>query len=68
MASKNALVEYVDTKRAAEFLGLAPGTLQNQRSLRAGPPYIRLSPKRIIYKLADLRAYLEARRIDPERD
>ena len=45
MATTSASVEYVDTKRAAEFLGLAPGTLQNQRSLRTGPPYIRLSPK-----------------------
>jgi predicted DNA-binding transcriptional regulator AlpA len=53
-------------KEAARYLNLARQTLSNLRFKKEGPPYIRLLPGRIGYKLSDLEAYLAARRIDPE--
>lgn len=52
-------------KRAAEILGLAEQTLRNYRHIRKGPPYIKMG-RSIRYLEADLRAYLEKHRVDPQ--
>jgi len=59
----------IDEKGLAEITGLALQTLRNARFLRRGIPYIRLgSGKRaaIRYDLADVEAFLQEHRIDPE--
>jgi predicted DNA-binding transcriptional regulator AlpA len=47
------------TKQAAAFLGIAPATLDNWRSLKKGPPFLRVGA-RVRYEAADLRAWIEA--------
>ena len=45
---------------AADLLGLAPSTLAKLRLSGNGPIYCKLG-RRIVYRLADLEAWLEAR-------
>lgn len=58
--------KFLDTREAAEFLGLGPQTLNNWRHLKQGPPYLRVGVKRIVYDPADLERYAKQRRIDPQ--
>ena len=43
---------------AAQLLGIAAGTLANQRRAGSGPPFFRVSG-RVTYRLADLAALIE---------
>jgi Helix-turn-helix domain len=56
--------EKFDTKAAANYLGLAPQTLNNWRFLRRGPAYHRVG-RRIYYLRADLDAFFSQGRIVP---
>ena len=49
-------------KEAAEFLGLSTHTLRRNRSIKIGPPYIRLGT-RVVYDQADLRKWLNEHRV-----
>lgn len=53
---------YVSTAEAAAILGFAPKTLRKWRSQRTGPPFSRLNGRTIAYRVADLSAFMEARR------
>jgi len=57
--------ELLDTAAAAEYLGLAPTTLSTWRwsggPEGGGPPYIRLSSRRIRYRRRDLDRWLTSR-------
>ena len=53
----------VDTMGAAEILGVHARTLDNWRSQNRGPRYVRVG-RRIIYRIADLEAYLDARTVE----
>lgn len=57
-------VEYVDNDGAARFLGLQPATLEIWRSRAEGPTYVKVG-KRVMYALADLREWMEARKKKP---
>lgn len=51
--------------QAGEYLGdVAPRTLQNWRSGGRGPAYVSYGTK-IVYRVADLDAFLAAHRVDP---
>jgi len=52
--------EVVDTRRAARILGLSPATLATLRSRGGGPPYCKLG-RAVRYRVADLRAWRDAR-------
>jgi hypothetical protein len=54
----------LNDKEAAAFLGLHPQTLRTMRMEKRGPAYHKLG-WRIVYRVADLEAYLAAHRIDP---
>ena len=54
-----------DERGAAARLGVATGTLRNWRSQDRGPVYCHLG-RRIIYRVRDIDAYLEANAVDPE--
>jgi predicted DNA-binding transcriptional regulator AlpA len=56
----------VNDQESAEMLGVAPQTLRNWRSLRKGPPYLKVG-RAVRYRQEDLIAYLDKRRIDPEK-
>ena len=47
------------TREAASYLGLAVGTLANLRSAGQGPTYVKYG-NAVVYRVADLDAYLEA--------
>jgi predicted DNA-binding transcriptional regulator AlpA len=49
------------TIQAAAMIGCHRGTLENLRRLGEGPPRIRITDRRIGYRLGDLRKWLQAR-------
>lgn len=55
----------LDEARVAEILGTTPNALRNQRYDGKGPPYVRLNGRKVIYRLCDLVAYLDARVVVP---
>lgn len=55
----------VNEKRVSEITGLALSTLRNRRSLRKPPRYIKIG-KSVRYALADVQAFIDANRIDPQ--
>jgi hypothetical protein len=60
--------ENLDTREAAQFLGLSTGKLNQDRFRGEGIPYIVLSRGAIRYRLSDLRAYLASRLVVPGQD
>ena len=50
--------EHVTLGEAAEWLRCSPRTLQRLLENGTGPPVIRLSARRLIFRLADVRAWL----------
>ena len=54
----------LNTKEAAEKLGLSPGTLEVWRCLGKGPRYIKIG-RRVGYDLKDLDAYVESCKVVP---
>jgi hypothetical protein len=48
--------------QAAEHLGVTPDLLERWRGAGTGPAFVRLSPKHIRYKEADLDEFVAARR------
>ena len=54
----------VDTKRAAEHLGVEPITLKVWRCKGKGPAYHKLG-NRVTYDIPDLDAYKQAHRVEP---
>jgi hypothetical protein len=55
----------VNEVEAARFLCVAVQTLRNWRHMRKGPAYLKLG-RSVRYRLEDLNAFMENRRIDPE--
>lgn len=49
----------LNTKEAAEYLGIRPQTLHNWRTLKKGPDYIKMG-SRVIYRLEDLNLFIQA--------
>lgn len=47
---------------AAAFLGLSPSTLAKMRLRGDGPPYSKAGPRVVVYDLADLDAWVVARK------
>ncbi len=52
-------IEYLDTKQAAEWLGLSPRTLEGLRHRGGGPLYKKWGPKLVRYAISDLRAWAD---------
>lgn len=53
-------LEMVDTKVAARIVGLSPATLETKRSRGGGPPFVKYA-KAVRYRVADLRAWRDAK-------
>ena len=56
----------VNEHEAVLIVGLSVSTLRNKRWACSGPPYYKIGSS-VRYRLADLRQYREAHRIDPTR-
>lgn len=52
----------VDTKTAAAMMGMSAGTLENWRYEKPyrGPRFCKLSNNKVVYRIADIEAYLAA--------
>lgn len=55
--------QYVRTRAAAKRLSAAEQTLERWRTQGVGPPFIRLSPKLVVYDIDDLDAWCAARKV-----
>jgi hypothetical protein len=55
---------YLLTPHAAERIGLAAGTLEKMRVRGDGPPYLRLSPRRVVYAVDTLDSWVRARQFN----
>lgn len=53
---------HIDEKRASEYLGISPRTLQGYRTKGGGPEFIKISHKVVRYKIADLIKWTENRK------
>jgi predicted DNA-binding transcriptional regulator AlpA len=53
--------KYLTTREAAARIKLGKSTLERMRVEGTGPTFIRATAKRIVYRLADLDAYLAER-------
>ncbi len=51
----------VDTRRAAELIGMSRRTLEKWRGEGAGPPFLKLG-RRVLYSVADLEDWIRSRR------
>lgn len=60
MSTETKQPESVNTADAALIVGLSPATLTTRRSRGGGPPYHKLG-KRVVYRVADLRAWMDER-------
>jgi predicted DNA-binding transcriptional regulator AlpA len=58
-------VRHINTAKAAQLTGVSKNTLRAWRARRIGPPYIAISPRRVVYSLSDIIRYLEERRVAP---
>jgi predicted DNA-binding transcriptional regulator AlpA len=56
------------TKEAAARVGLAETTLEKLRCLGGGPPYFKVSRKRVVYDAAELDAWARSKRFDSTSD
>lgn len=54
---------YLNEMEAAAVTGRAVSTLRNERHLRRGLPYLKVSKRTIRYKLQDVLTFMEKRRI-----
>jgi len=54
---------YLNEMEAAALSGRAVSTLRNERHLRRGLPYLKVSKRTIRYKLQDVLSFMEGRRI-----
>jgi hypothetical protein len=54
---------YLNEQEVAAITGRSVFTLRNERHLRRGIPYLKISARAIRYKLPDVIATMEARRI-----
>lgn len=58
----------LDAKAAAEVLGVSPRMLERWRLAGTGPVYLRLGLRCVRYARADLRAWIERRKVEPGKD
>jgi hypothetical protein len=53
--------EYINEEGLAERYLVPPRTAQRWRTTGGGPPFIRLGKRRVLYRVADVEAWLAAR-------
>lgn len=58
----NTSSKYVGTRDAAAYCGLGKSTFDKLRLTGSGPTFCRPTPRRVVYDVADLDAWLTSRR------
>lgn len=59
--SELELKRVLPPRDAGKYIGISPLTLANWRVSGKGPRFIRLSPRKIVYRVADLELWLGER-------
>lgn len=54
---------YITTEQAAAYLGLRPGTLEDWRLKRQGPPWVQVTHGWVRYDLQVLEGWLESQTV-----
>lgn len=57
--------EYLDIDAAADFIGVSRQTIDLWRMERSGPAFVRVGKQRVMYAVKDLRAFMDANRVEP---
>lgn len=59
---------WYSTEELAELLGIDPSSLRRWRTCIPlhGPAFVRVSPRKVIYKVEDVNAWLDSNRTDPQ--
>jgi DNA-binding transcriptional MerR regulator len=60
------VAQAINETEASALLGVAIQTLRNWRHQRKGPAYLKLG-RSIRYQIEDIKSFMEAHRIDPEK-
>jgi predicted DNA-binding transcriptional regulator AlpA len=68
VVSVSSLPEYLSTQQLADQLGITRDALEQLRRRGGGPPFIRISPREIRYRRADVDAFFAARVEQPGRE
>lgn len=50
----------ISERKAGEYLGFAPRTMQDRRYKGTGPQFVRLSSRTVRYRRADLKAWADS--------
>ena len=58
------IVQILNTRDAAQYLGLSQTCLEHWRMLRTGPPFVRVGARSIRYRLEDLEAWLKSQLVE----
>jgi predicted DNA-binding transcriptional regulator AlpA len=58
---------WYSTEELAELLGVDPSSVRRWRTARPpqGPPFVKVSARRTIYRISDVDAWLLKQRVDP---
>lgn len=59
---------YLNEQEASALTGRAVSTLRNERHLRRGLPYLKVGKRTVRYRLVDVTAFMESRRITFDQD
>ena len=55
--------QLIDKREAARLLGISPFSINRiMREL----PYVRVSPRRVVFDVRDVQAYIESRKVQPK--
>jgi predicted DNA-binding transcriptional regulator AlpA len=61
MSSISRPTQILSTDEVAAFLGISRDALELRRRRGSGPPFVRVSPRMIRYRVEDVEAWLAAR-------
>lgn len=69
MTADLLLGRWYSTEDLAELLSIDPSSVRRWRTARPpqGPPFVRVSSRVTMYSAADVEAWLQSRRVDPQR-
>ena len=58
---------WYSTEELADLLGVDPSSVRRWRTAQPpqGPPFVKVSPRRTIYSITDVEAWLRKQRVDP---
>ena len=61
------MYQILNTREAAQYLGLSQTCLEHWRMLRTGPPFVRVSARCIRYRLDDLETWLVEQTVETKK-